>query len=302
MSEFRVNSITNLDGLKGPKIAGVTTFSGVSGMKIPTGSTNKRKLPEGYVSKGIKFYIDVSHPDSYTPGETSITDIILGTQDTVFHGAPAFAVKDGVQSLYFDGSDDGIRMDRADSVAYIPDGGPLSFSIWVYVASDYGDAGALMSNQRCNSPSFQIWINSGGGAYNPSATEGTLQFRVCDGNTYVTDTQNEQIGKGVPLTPNDVAVFTDRRGAWMNVAGTFSGTTAKIYVNGELTGVNRSCNDAGFSQQAPTATGLTFMNRHPCGNINYTKGWFSQAAVYRHELSAAEVLQNYNALKGRHNK
>lgn len=300
MSEFRVNSITNLDGLKGPKIAGVTTFSGISGMTIPTGSANKRKLPEGYVSEGIKFYIDVSHPDSYTPGETSITDIILGTQDTVFHGAPAFAVKDGVQSLYFDGSDDGIRMDRADSVAYIPDGGPLSFSIWVYVASDYTDGGALMSNQRCNSPSFQIWINDGGG-YNPGDHPGRLQFRVCNGVTYVIDTQNEQIGKGVPLTPDDVAVYPDRRGAWMNVVGTFSGTTAKLYVNGELTGVNRSAGDS-FSQQAPTVTGLTFMNRHPCGSTSWVRGWFSQAAVYRHELTAAEVLQNFNALKERHNK
>ena len=300
MSEFRVNSITNLDGLKGPKIAGVTTFSGVSGMKIPTGSTNKRKLPEGYVSKGIKFYIDVSHPDSYTPGETSITDIILGTQDTVFHGDPAFAVKDGVQSLYFDGSDDGIRMDRVDSVAYIPDGGPLSFSTWVYVASDFTDGGTIMSNQRCNSPSFQLWINGGGG-YNPTDAPGALHWRVCGGNTYVADTQNEQIGKGVPLTPNDVAVYLDRRGAWMNVVGTFSGTTAKIYVNGELTGVNRSAHEA-FSQQSPTDTGLTFMNRHPCGSMSWVKGWFSQAAVYRHELSAAEVLQNFNALKERHNK
>ena len=87
----------------------------------------------------------------------------------------------------------------------------------------------------------------------------------------------------------------------MNVAGTFSGTTAKIYVNGELTGVNRSAHEA-FSQQSPTDTGLTFMNRHPCGSTSWVKGWFSQAAVYRHELSAAEVLQNFNALKERHNK
>ena len=151
-----------------------------------------------------------------------------------------------MQSLYFDGSDDGIRMDRADSVAYIPDGGPLSFSTWVYVASDFTDGGTIMSNQRCNSPSFQLWINGGGG-YNPTDAPGALHWRVCGGNTYVADTQNEQIGKGVPLTPNDVAVYLDRRGAWMNVVGTFSGTTAKIYVNGELTGVNRSAHEA-FSQ------------------------------------------------------
>ena len=42
MSEFRVNSITNKDGGAGPQVCGVSTFSGKSGVQIPSGPTTMR--------------------------------------------------------------------------------------------------------------------------------------------------------------------------------------------------------------------------------------------------------------------
>ena len=42
MSEFRVDKITNRTGETGPQIAGISTFSGTSGMAIPNGSTEYR--------------------------------------------------------------------------------------------------------------------------------------------------------------------------------------------------------------------------------------------------------------------
>jgi len=44
MSEFRVNSITNQDGSAGPQVCGISTFSGKSGIQIPSGSSNFRNL------------------------------------------------------------------------------------------------------------------------------------------------------------------------------------------------------------------------------------------------------------------
>ena len=43
MSEFRVNSITNQDGSAGPQVCGVSTFSGKSGVQIPSGSSDFRR-------------------------------------------------------------------------------------------------------------------------------------------------------------------------------------------------------------------------------------------------------------------
>ena len=47
MSEFRVNSITNQDGSAGPQVCGVSTFSGKSGVKIPSGPSDFRKQDGG---------------------------------------------------------------------------------------------------------------------------------------------------------------------------------------------------------------------------------------------------------------
>ena len=47
MSDFRVNSITNQDGSAGPQVCGVSTFSGKSGVQIPSGSTDFRRLDGG---------------------------------------------------------------------------------------------------------------------------------------------------------------------------------------------------------------------------------------------------------------
>ena len=43
MSEFRVNSITNQDGSAGSQVCGVSTFSGKSGVQIPSGSSEFRR-------------------------------------------------------------------------------------------------------------------------------------------------------------------------------------------------------------------------------------------------------------------
>ena len=53
MSEFRVNSITNQDGSAGPQVCGVSTFSGKSGVQIPSGSSDFRRLDGGGRGRGL---------------------------------------------------------------------------------------------------------------------------------------------------------------------------------------------------------------------------------------------------------
>ena len=53
MSEFRVNSITNQDGSAGPQVCGISTFSGKSGVQIPSGSSEFRRQDGGGRSMGL---------------------------------------------------------------------------------------------------------------------------------------------------------------------------------------------------------------------------------------------------------
>ena len=61
MSELRVNSITNQDGSAGPQVCGVSTFSGKSGVQIPSGPTEFRRQDGGGRGRGL---IGGSYPNS----------------------------------------------------------------------------------------------------------------------------------------------------------------------------------------------------------------------------------------------
>ena len=69
MSEFRVNSITNQDGSAGPQVCGVSTFSGKSGVQIPSGSTDFRRQDGGGRGRGI-------FDSGGTPSSTNVIDMI----------------------------------------------------------------------------------------------------------------------------------------------------------------------------------------------------------------------------------
>ena len=53
MSEFIVDKITNREGTSGTQIAGITTFSGTSGMQLPVGPTEFRRQDGGGRGRAI---------------------------------------------------------------------------------------------------------------------------------------------------------------------------------------------------------------------------------------------------------
>ena len=69
MSEFRVNSITNQDGSAGPQVCGVSTFSGKSGVQIPSGSSDFRRQDGGGGGRGV-------FGSGASPGTYNVMDLI----------------------------------------------------------------------------------------------------------------------------------------------------------------------------------------------------------------------------------
>jgi len=65
MSDFRIDKITNRDGSVGTQIAGITTFSGTSGMQLPVGPTEYR----GGRGRGV-------FGSGQTPSNTTVLDMI----------------------------------------------------------------------------------------------------------------------------------------------------------------------------------------------------------------------------------
>jgi len=60
MSDFRIDKITNRDGSAGTQIAGITTFSGTSGMQLPVGPTEYRGgRGRGVFGGGSPSYVNI---------------------------------------------------------------------------------------------------------------------------------------------------------------------------------------------------------------------------------------------------
>ena len=86
-------------------------------------------------------------------------------------------------------------------------------------------------------------------------------------------------------------------GSWQFVGFTSTGTSHSYYVNGVLS----------TTWTGPTGTILggngTFPSSHMIGRSDATRVWngrIAQVAIYNAELTAAEVLNNFNALRGRY--
>lgn len=80
---------------------------------------------------------------------------------------------------------------------------------------------------------------------------------------------------------------------WYYILGTYNGQTASIYVNGILSNSNNVV-------LSIDSVGNSFLiGRYPFGGSRNFTGNISNIQIYNRALSDSEVLQNYNALRGR---
>ena len=80
---------------------------------------------------------------------------------------------------------------------------------------------------------------------------------------------------------------------WFNLVGVYDGTDASMYINGALV--------AGPTDRSSwnTVANNAGVGKNVSGN-EYWTGNISQVQIYNRALSAAEIQQNYNAIKGRY--
>lgn len=77
---------------------------------------------------------------------------------------------------------------------------------------------------------------------------------------------------------------------WTNVAATYNGTTLNVYIAGT---------QIFSSTRLPASSNNQFLIGSTIGGTQNWNGNISQTLVYNRALSSTEILQNYNATKGR---
>ena len=219
------------------------------------------------VKDGLVFYVDAANQRSY-PGSGTTWTTLKGSNNVTLLSGPTFS-SDDLGSIVFDGVDDNAQIEGNPGVTQnIFNATANSVCAWVYNTnlSTDGTVVGLWGTQ------YILYMDTGG------AGDG---YRVL----YVTGGGN----KGT--SADNVNAIQDQ---WQYVVSTFSGTAVSLYVDGELiqtttfssTTMNTSTSNIAIGADAPNG-------------IRDWPGRISNVSFYDKALTAQEVKQNYNALKGR---
>jgi hypothetical protein len=214
------------------------------------------------VTDGLVLYLDAANTKSYVSGSTIWTDISRSNVNGTLINGPTFS-SDGGGSILFDGSNDYVQINY---------GGNLSSS--TITLNFFAKHNGLRDDRRT-----MLGLSNGGGfaflVYTMQIWDTNSEYLsfVGNGTTYTT------YGFNIPNTFQ----------SWNHFAVVISPTTIKNYVNGQLTYNSSSITLRGIFDRIWLGTR---------GNQNW-KGWIPNFQLYNRELSATEVLQNYNATKSR---
>ncbi|MEI7917905.1 MAG: LamG-like jellyroll fold domain-containing protein [Candidatus Saccharibacteria bacterium] len=232
----------------------------------------------GTISDGLIFSIDAGNTVSYSGTGTTLVDVSgNGNNCTLVNGVGYASANNG--SLLFDGTNDYVDCGVNKIQPYLSNKTAVSISSW-------------MKNSNV-----------------PAATvQGNLSIYIPIGSyTFaLLDMYGSNIRAGGRSTSTDTYQSADTSytatNTWVNLVGVFNYTakTISIYINGVLAvqqTVTFGSNTSVFGSIAQS-TQIGALTSDP--TITYMNGNLSNVSVYNKQLSSAEILQNFNALKGRY--
>jgi hypothetical protein len=216
------------------------------------------------VENGLVLHLDVANPKSYISGSSTWYDSSGNKNTATFPNSVSFSSNNA-------------------SV--------LSFTT---ANSQY----ALINNSIISSPTNQstfIWF------YPTTAGQIVAELGQSAINTSYHDSNIEISSGGVisfscwHSSLTNKVTSTQSFNFWYYLGFTYFGTTLTAYINGISVGTTT------FTRNAPSSLyyGLCSIDSTNMGTAGYAGGNLGSFKVYNRALSAIEVLQNYNAYKGR---
>jgi len=213
------------------------------------------------VTDGLVFYVDAANKQSYPGSGTTWTDLKGAANVTLLNG-PTFST-DNLGCIVFDGNDDNSQFSNIVSRT------ANTISAWVYNV-DLSQDGAVVGNWGAQ---FILYMDTDG------AGDGYRTLYSTDGGTKATSSDS----------------INAIQNQWQNVVATFSGTQVKLYVDSELVSFSSVFSPTTMKDDSGDWAIGAFV---PNGTKDF-EGKISNVSIYDKALTAQEVTQNYNALKGR---
>ena len=221
------------------------------------------------VKNGLVFYLDAANSRSYPGSGTTWTDLSgNGNNGTLTNGPSYNALNNG--SIVFDGTDDYISIPNSTSLQVSNN---FTINAWIY-ATNLSNRYAIFSTRTQNTAG--CWqLEVGTGSYT-GGTSGINRVAVTGVGTWIYESGNSIINLNT----------------WTNIC--YVSSTNTIYVNGIIipAGVAQAYTISNNSDIKSIGSGT--------GLAQFFPGKISNILLYNIPLTQTQVLQNYNATKGRY--
>ena len=227
---------------------------------------------EGIVTNGLVLNVDAGFTPSYPTTNTTWYDVSSSGNNGTLTNGPTFNSSNG-GSIVFDGTND--YSDR--TYTGLPNG--LTLCSWMKTTSTTSTKGYLgdASNNIVGDTTNDVWIGFG-------VTNGKLNY-------------NNAKNTGEWSTSQYYSTTSVNDGNWkyINVTHNKTNELVSLYINGVLDSTFNNSSIGVYNQWGATA--FNTLCRGYGGD--YFNGTIGVIQIYGRALSASEVLQNYNAQKGR---
>jgi len=202
---------------------------------------------------------------SWWGGDNNALDRIGTNNGTLMNGATFAAGKVG-QAFSFDGVDDYVEVPHNASLSFSPTS-PMTVDLWAYRTSSSNGHHLLAKRAGCgsNDMNYQLHLNDSG-----------LCFLGTD------------VGVNMVCTSGGLSDLP--LNTWTHIAGTFDGSTLRLFINGQMVASNPSAT-LGPQNSAP----LTIGALGSCSSIYPFGGLLDEVSIYNRGLSASEIAAIYNA-------
>ena len=221
----------------------------------------KSKFANTIVQQGLVLNLDAGNPYSYAGAGTTIYDVSATALS--WTGSNVTYNSDPVKYFSYNGSNSWLQ--SSTSTAY--DSQTITMECWCY-PNTLSQEGFLFEKGSVN-------------------TQYSMFFESITNPNFVFRTMGTVSNQSLSFNVNTYLTVS----AWNHIVCTYNGSSKIMYVNGVQVA------SVAASGTLPTGQVNQYIGRHTGGY--FFNGRIAESRVYNISLSAAQVLQNYNATKGR---
>lgn len=228
------------------------------------------------VESGLVLSLDAANTKSYSSGSTTWNDLSGNSSNGTLVNGPTFNSSNG-GSIIFDGVNDyvncgnNVNLNPTEQITIECNFKLLQIEPLVYpnLVIKSNSAGSFGLNQ------YGLWLWRGG------LSNRGIGFRLA------IDTFENTTISSTGVDVNDLL------NKYTSITGTYNGTHMRIYLNTILVG------ELPITGNIRTVSDPLVIGRNGSSSNNYFNGNIYNTKIYNRALTQEEVLQNYNATKGR---